>query len=355
MTPRLQRTLAIVSLIVAMLLALWIYLLWRPGEPQAEGGGPIPRLNHVIVIMMENHSLQTISANEAPYIHRLIATSGYDSTYFGVTHVSLPNYVAVLSGSTFGTYSDNPTQTFSGPTLATQLNRRHISWQAVMQSLPYPGYRGNWYPEPAGTNPVLMPKNALYAKKHDPFMLFGSIAASSSQSVVPLRTFRRELHTGQVPRFVWITPNLCADMHGQPQGSRNCPAGSTGALIRDGNNFLAHLVPAITHSSIFRGHSVIFITWDEAAMPANIINVAGWKQWLLAGPEAPRLLGVPIGGGSVPLIVVIPGAKAPPHIREWADHYSILKTIEAGFGLPYLGAAKSPSVPTLGTLLRPRK
>jgi hypothetical protein len=351
----LRRLLGLIGMVLAVLLILWIYLVWRPAEPNRAASVPVPSLNHVFIVVMENHSLDALSPQAAPYIHRIIQQDGYNSAYFGVTHVSLPNYAALIAGSTFHTHSDNPDQKFPAPTLVGELDARHITWQAVMQSLPYAGYRGNWYPERAGTNPVLMPKNALYAKKHNPFMLFPSIVRGGAHSVVPLDAFERELKAGRVPRFVWITPNLCADMHGQPRGSSACPSSNPQALVRDGNNFLAQLIPAITRSSAFRGHSVIFITWDESQMPNHLYSVAEWKQWLLAGPGAPRTLGVPIGGGSVPLIAIIPGGKEPPHIRVWADHYSLLKTIEAGFHLPYLGAAQSPDVPTLGALLSPRK
>lgn len=340
--------------LVVLLLTLYGYLLERPGHPDPGATGPVPHFNHVFLIVMENHSLNAMSTQEAPYIHHLIQVDGYDSAYFGVTHVSLPNYVALLSGSTHNTHSDNPNQRFYGPTLASQLTRHHLTWQAVMESLPYTGYTGNWFPEKPGTHSVLVPKNALYAKKHDPFMLFPSIVKHDARHVVPLRVLSQELHRGTVPRFVWITPNLCSDMHGQPTGSLACPSNRPQSLIRMGNQFLAQLVPQITHSSAFTGHSVIFITWDEADMPSHEWNVAAWKQWLMGGPGAPKMWGVPVGGGSVPLITIIPGRIQPPHTAIWADHYNLLKTIEAGFGLPYLGHAASPSASLLTPLLRAR-
>lgn len=332
---------------------LWLYLIWRPAQPSA-AAGPVPHLNHVFVIVMENHSLDALKPSEAPYIRHLIEKSGYDSSYYGVTHVSLPNYAALLGGQTFGTHSDNPNQIFGGPTLVSQLDHHHISWEAVMQSLPYAGYSGSWYPEKPGTNPVLMPKNALYAKKHNPFLLFRSMTALDKNRVVPMTVLNSELKAGRVPRFVWITPNLCDDMHGQPKGSDACPYGHPRQLVQDGNRFLAELVPQITHSPAFTGHSVIFITWDESQMPSSIYSLSQWKEWLMAGPGSPRDFGVPIGGGSVPIIAVIPGPTQPPHIAEWADHFSLLKTIEAGFGLPYLGQARNSSVKPLSALVHPR-
>ncbi|NMP21784.1 alkaline phosphatase family protein [Sulfobacillus harzensis] len=345
----------VIAVVVIVALAFYAFLFIRPGQTVPKETAPVPHFSHVFVIMMENHSLDAMSPKEAPYIHQLVARYGYDSNYYGVTHVSLPNYVALLSGSTHHTHSDNPDQTFSGPTLVSEMDQHHISWQAVMESLPAAGYTGNWYPEAPGTNPVLMPKNALYGKKHNPFMLFPSLAEPDKTQVVPLRTLNQELTRGQVPDFVWITPNLCNDMHGQPIGSAACPSNQPQKLVAMGDQFLSKMVPEIMHSPAWTGHSVIFITWDEAQMPTKTVNLATWKRWLSAGPGAPRILGIPVGGGSVPLIVIANGVSKPRHLNIWADHYNLLKTIESGFGLPYIGHAASAQVAPLTPFLIPSK
>ncbi len=345
---------AVIAALAVIVLALYGYLVIRPTHSASPAAQAVPQLNHVFVIVMENHSLDALSPHEAPYIHQLIARYGYDSQYYGVTHVSLPNYVALFSGSTHHTHSDNPDQRFTGPTLAAELNQRHVSWQGVMESLPRVGYTGNWYPEPAGTNPVSMPKNTLYAKKHDPFMLFPQVAAQDARHIVPLRTLQQELRAGTVPQFVWITPNLCNDMHGQPVGSKACPSNQPAHLVRLGDQFLAREVPLIMHSKAWQGHSVIFITWDESQMPSHIFSLSQWKNWLLAGPSAPRTFGIPVGGGLVPLIVIAKGVTHPPHLALWADHYNLLKTIEAGLGLPFIGHAASHRVVPLTPFLTNR-
>ena len=347
------RGLAIVAAALAAICGtLYAYLTIRPAPAVPTVSGRVPRFSHVFLIVMENHSISALSPGDSPYIHQLVDRYGYDSQYFGVTHVSLPNYLALLSGTTHGTHSDNPDQSFQGPTLAGQMNQRHISWQGVMQSLPWPGYRGNWYPEPRGTNPTAMPKNALYAKKHDPFMLFSAIARHSANHVVPLTTLTKELRQGTVPEFVWITPNLCDDMHGQPRGSQACPANDPTRLEKMGNHFLATIVPEIMHSPSWTQNSVIFITWDEAETPTGIFHLRAWKKWLMAGPQSPQILGVPVGGGSVPLIAITHGMTKPRHLALWADHYNLLKTIEAGFRLPYLGHARTSQVRLLTPLVQ---
>ncbi len=345
----------------ALVAVLVVAYLW-PGPFAAPGPlatpAAVPRFRHVFVIMMENHSPAALLAPSAPdpYIRHLITTEGYDSDYFGVTHPSLPNYVAALSGRTEGSHSDNPTQRFDIPNLAIQLDHAHIAWQAAMQSLPYPGYTGNWYPDPIPhAPPTTMPATALYAKKHDPFLLFPAVARADAGKIVPLATLGRELASGSVPPFVWITPNLCDDMHGQPNlRGATCPSANGSALIADGNAFLATWIPRIMGSAAWGPGSVIFVTWDEGSGPAGP-SPSSIHTYKAAGPAAPPILaGAPwlgvLGGGQAPLIVIAPRAR-PITVHLWADHYSLLKTIEASWHLPYLGHAASRRVPLLTPLL----
>lgn len=343
--------------LAAVVVVLAIYLVpgMVPPRTPIPPSAKIPPFRHVFVIMMENQSAQLLLNNpQATYIRHLAQTYGYDRNYYGVTHPSLPNYVALLSGLTHASHSDNPTQVFTQPTLVTQLDAHHLSWQGVMGGLPFAGYTGNWW-APAGSaqNPMAAPPTALYAKKHDPFMLFPAIVRRHADQVVPLTTLAHELASGHVPRFVWITPNLCQDMHGQPNTPQaSCPANHRNQLVRDGNQFLHQWVPMIQHSTAFRGNSVIFITWDEASDPSGLPTPGRFWQFRAAGPGAPPItpslawMG-PLGGGQVPLIVIAHQYRHRVVTSLWADHYSILKTIESAWHLGYLGHARNAQVPVL--------
>jgi len=333
-------------------LAVGLALVLRPAAHDRPARAAVPApFSHVFLIVMENKSAAALMRDpNAPYIRALAARYAYDSAYYGVTHPSLPNYVALIAGSTFGSHSDSPAQRFSGPTLAQQLDRARLSWQGVMQSLPYPGFEGAWAPGASEAPPT------LYAEKHDPFMLFPRLRGYDRRHIVPLSTLARELRTGAVPRFVFIVPNLCDDMHGQPPGpGARCPAGATALLVRDGNAFLQSLVPRILHSPAWRGNAVLFVVWDEGGGSPTLFPER-LRSYLAPGPAAPPLLAaVPMlgrfGGGNVPLIVVARNGPRHLKIALWADHYSILKTIEAAWHLPYLAAAKNPDVPLLTPLL----
>jgi hypothetical protein len=371
---RIGRKKALVALAIALLALLPALAILAP-QTAAFGPGrndnySIPRFDHVFYIMMENNGVGQILGNpNASYINQLITTYGYDPNYYGVTHDSLPNYVSAISGNNWYTYSDDPTQTFNHTSLVDQLVANHISWKAYMESMPYPGFTGYWYPdnEPPGASPSTTPPNALYALKHDPFLLFTDVLSNPqlADNVVPLTQLTTDLNSNNVPQFVWISPNVCNDMHGQPTGTGNtCPYTDPNALFQDGDNFIQTWVNAITNSRAWKGNSVIFITWDETAYPPTTTTSA----FIAPGPDAPiapasvfTANGVPapssgagvFGGGNVPLIVITTHMTGHDHgdgpnrgpitVNTWADHYSILRTIEQSWNLGYLGMASDSS------------
>jgi len=348
MRPRRGRRWVGAGVILLALLVMWRWAAGSAPRTTASPRRPLP-FSHVFVIVMENQNPSALlQSPEAPYIRRSVERYGYDRDYFGVTHPSLPNYVALIAGRTFGSHSDNSAQRFSGPTLAGQLDRRHIGWLAAMESLPAPGYLGAWYP--AGPSDSQIPAS-LYAEKHDPFMLFPALRAEAGRHVVPLRVFGADLRRGEVPPFVFIVPNLCNDMHGQLPGPGSvCPATDPARLIEDGNRFLARWVPAILHSSAWRGNAVLFIVWDESGWQG--VSPGPLLHYFQGGPASPPWLPpLPFlgtyGGGPAPLIILARLGPHPLQTTLWADHYSLLKTIEVSWGLRAIGRAASPDVPLL--------
>lgn len=347
MGKRCMRALGWVIVVAAM---IWGIYGFQPPHPKpVASGSSIPPFSHVFVIMMENRGPGLIGSPDAPYLTGLSRTWGYASNYFGVTHPSLPNYVALISGKTGGTHSDDPTQRFAMPTLVSQFERHHITFQAVMESLPHPGYQGNWYPPaPKKTLPITMPLHALYAKKHDPFLLVKD-GILAKNHVVPLTTLQNELQSGKVPQFVWISPNLCNDMHGQPnQAGATCPENGVQTLVRRGDRFARTWVTRIMHSSAWSGNAAIFIVWDESDLTAPVYIPSHLRRYLAAGPAAPALvpalpaLGA-LGGGKIPLIVIAREGPHPIRVNTWSDHYSLLRTLEESWHLPYLGHAAQVS------------
>ncbi len=341
-------------------------------------------LRHVFVIMMENTSygdLLNPANTNTSYIQDIASTYGLATDYSGVTHTSLPNYVAVSSGSTWGSNADDEAQAdegyFNHLSLFDQLSEAGVSWRGYMESMPSAGYTGNYgscsnpAPDPDCTSSST--GTALYVRKHNPFMQYPDIFDNPSvaSNVVPLTQLTHDLNAGRVADFNWITPNICNDMHG---GAPSCPYPDTPtdanqmALYQDGNNFLQTWVTAIMHSKAWTGNSAIFITWDEGGygddapygpldntgccdapvLPATPANPATGGGGDLAG-------GALYGGGHVPMIVIARGAA--PRLTDSVplNHYSLLQTIEQNWNLPFLGnASDTLQVQSLAPLLARR-
>jgi len=272
-----------------------------------------------------------------PFITNLAFTQGLATFYFGVTHPSLPNYLASVAGDFFGVQDDNdscfatpvtstPCHSFTARTIVDQLEARNISWEALMESAPSVGFLGSRFPV-AGT------AQKLYAQKHNPFVYFNNIATNPSRlaKIKPfdLTAFKAELsNPHQTPRYVYIVPNQCNDQHGTggtiPPGSADC---STNALtLAAGDKFLANVVPVITGSPSFTSRSALFIVWDEN-------DFSGQLSCCKPSPTG-------VGGGHIAGFVVTKHGK-PVKSAVPMDHYSLLATIEDGFDLPRLGNAKT--------------
>jgi phosphatidylinositol-3-phosphatase len=278
------------------------------GQPL--GLGPPARLpasssSRVAIIVMENKEAPlVIGSAAAPYETALARRYGLATRSYGVAHPSLPNYLALTSGSTHGVSSDCTDCEIAATNLVDQLETARISWGAYLE-----GYPGNCFTG-AGSGG--------YAKKHDPFVYYDDVARSPGRCrhLVGFAALTRDLRRGTLPRFVWITPSLCDDTH-------DCSVGV-------GDRFLADLVPALIHELGPDGFLVI--TWDEGTTGAGCC----------AGTAA---------GGRIATIVAGPGARRDARDARPVDHYGVLGTIEDALGLPRLGAAADPANGSLRSLL----
>ena len=254
----------------------------------------VPDFRHVYVIVMENKEYSSIvGSSAAPYLDSLIARYGLATNFYGETHPSEPNYIALTSGGLQGTNSDG-TYHLAAPNLFDQIEASGRTWHVYAQ-----GYPGNCYAGSIWSAGVDGPGAAgEYVRKHNPAITYTAISGSPTRcaNITGLAGF-----DPAAADFEFIVPNQINDMH----------SSSTAA----GDAFLKVFVPKITGSSAFAG-SVLFITWDEGFSSLH-------------------------GGGHIATIVATPGM--PPGSRDDAlsNHYSMLRTIELAWGLPFLGQAQS--------------
>ncbi|HEU0026318.1 MAG TPA: alkaline phosphatase family protein [Ktedonobacterales bacterium] len=277
------------------------------GEVPSRVAGPMPRYDHIFVIVMENSSYDDIiGSGDAPRINALANEYGQATNYWGVTHPSEPNYVAMIGGDSYGIKDDNSytVNALTEQNLATQLEAAGLTWKSYQQSLPYPGFTGETYPS----------GGALYASKHNPFMNFlGAWPASEQQAAlarnVPDTQLARDLASGAVPNFAFISPDLCHDMHGAP----SCDSD----LRRTGDTYVGDTVDEIMRSSVWQtGNTAIVITWDEtdAELSFGAPNIAA-------------------DGGHVPTVVITNHGPRGAHDALPYNHFALLLTIQDAFGL----------------------
>lgn len=279
-----------------------------------------PGLDHVFLIMEENNGFHDVIGNPAaPNLNYLAKTFGVETDYFGVSpDSSESNYVGLLGGSTFNVTSDDAywKNTVNAPSLISQLDRAGVSWKAYLQALPYPGYQGICYPEKCNGAPDSDP---LYVSKHDGIQNFTtSLNNADWTRQVPISYLAGDLASGDVPRFSYVVPDECHDMHGDPPyclDSGNIGDPQNQHLVAVGDAYLGQLVSEITHASFWaKGNNAIAITYD------NGDNSAGCCD---ANP----------GGGQIATIVIT--SHGPRGLKDDspANHYSLLSSIEHVLGL----------------------
>ncbi len=251
--------------------------------PAASAQPAVPAFQHVVVIVFENKEYASVLGNsQAPTFNRMARRYATLTRYYGVAHPSLPNYLALVSGSTHEIASDCTSCTVSGSNLADTLERAGKTWRLYAEGLPQPGFTG--------------PFAGRYAKKHDPFVYFRDVAGDPRrlQRVAPLTQLHSDLAAYRLPDFAFVVPDLCHSMH-------DCS-------VQTGDRWLRAQLPPLLRLT----DTVVFVVFDEGSTDAR-------------------------GGGHVPALAL--GTAVAPHTRFTAvtSHYGLLRTVEDAWGLERLG------------------
>jgi hypothetical protein len=128
------------ALLLAVAACVVAVAAFAKGKPTPVPAGHGRALDHVFVIMLENHSQSSVIGDaNAPYITGLAQQYAMAANYYGVTHPSEPNYVATISGSNWGLNADVPTYEYDHSNLVDQLEAKHLTWAAYMESMPSVG------------------------------------------------------------------------------------------------------------------------------------------------------------------------------------------------------------------------
>jgi len=315
MTPKhlrkLLHTLASTFLLVTSSGSLWA----------ADAAPSAHHIQTVFIILMENHNwtgdgnLDIKGNPAAPYINKtLVPLGSHAEQYFNPpnNHPSLPNYLWLEAGTNFGILDDGPPSQHplsSKLHLVTLLKDANITWKAYLENT-----TGKVCP---------LTDSGEYAVRHEPFAYFDDVSnhqnPQSKYCIAHLRPYTElatDLKSGTLPQYVWITPNLCDDMHDSCNG---------GDPIKQGDTWLAQNVPAILKSAAYKKGGALFIVWDEADN----------------------------GDGPIGMIALSPFAKGHGYSNQiHYTHGSMLRTIEEIFGVKPLlrDAAKEKDLSKMFTV-----
>ncbi|MDQ2908572.1 MAG: alkaline phosphatase family protein [Candidatus Eremiobacteraeota bacterium] len=248
--------------------------------PAAASAARVPRPAHTIVIVEENKTLAQIIGNgAAPFINALAKRGALFTDAHGVTHPSLPNYLALFAGVTNDNGDGCPATGMSpnAPSLASELLAAHFTFTGYAEALPAQGSSVC----AAGT----------YARKHAPWTMFSNIPAADSKAFSAFPSY------DALPTVAFVIPDVDDDMHD--------------GTIGQGDGWLqAHLASLVRWAD--KHDSLVVLTWDEGYDAANSIPT------ILFGP------------------MVRPGRYAEP-----INHYNVLRTLEDAYGLRPTGKAST--------------
>ncbi len=240
---------------------------------------------YVQLVIFENESYgDVIGSSQAPYITSLAKTWANMTDSHAITHPSEPNYLALFSGSTQGVTGDNCPVTFKTASLGSELIKGGLTFTGYAESMPRNGFEG------CQAHPDSLPSGYLYMRKHVPWPDFTKVPRRNSI------VYRRPLDEPP-SRFVWITPNMCNDMH-------DCSIGT-------GDKWASKNLPKL-------------IAWDAANDGILILTFD-------ENDGSP--------GNQIPTILA--GNVNPGQYGQNINHYNVLRTIEDIFGVKPLGNAGS--------------
>ena len=271
--------------VVAVLAAVFAAASFA-GSVSAAPAKSAPSFRHVIVVFFENKEYGSIiGSSSAPRFNRLAKRYALMTRFHGVTHPSLPNYIAFVSGSTQGIDSNCTRCSVDARSLADTIEESGRTWKTYAEGLPSPGFTGA--------------TSGRYAKKHNPFLYFDPVLASQErrERVVPYDRFKSDLAAGSLPDFSLVIPDMCNSMH-------DCS-------VRTGDQWLSRFIDPLLKGSLLQD-SVVFVTFDEGKSDVR-------------------------GGGHIATLAVGPTVRRGSKYTAVNDLYGLLRTIEDAWRLPRLG------------------
>ncbi len=362
------------SRVTAIVAGVALALLCGPAASARAPAGTGPSVTpapvgHVFVVVLENKDYDVTFGPDspAPYLSQTLVSEGQLLTqYHGIGHVSLDNYIAMISGQAPNPVTQSDCQNYTDfvpsvpvidpngqaigqgcvfpatvPNLADQLGAAGHTWRAYLDDMGTPCR----HPVLGSNDDTQSAKvGDQYAARHNPFIYFHSVIddqASCASHVVDLESLPADLSDASAtPDYAFIAPNLCHDGHDEP-----CVDGEPGGLA-SADTFLQEWIPQILASDAFTQDGLLVITFDEAEPGSPDAAAACCGE--IPGPNSPLPGIYGLGGGRVGAVLLSPFVTAGTVNDTPYNHYALLRTVEDIFGVDHLGFAAADGLAAFG-------
>ncbi|GAC1441186.1 MAG: alkaline phosphatase family protein [Mycobacteriales bacterium] len=309
----------------------------------------VAAFDHVVVLTEENEAAATTFAAGSPatYLKSLRSKGVFLPNYYGTGHASLDNYIAMVSGqppqpATMGdclglslwTCVQPQGAQAGGRNLADQLDSNHLTWRSYQDGTSTPCFHsryvaGDTSPDAYQGNSTTGAKN--YADRHNPFLYFPDVIGDAARCAAHQRPFTDlagDLRRDTLPAFSFITPDTCNDGHDNP-----CSGQKVGGLTTADAWLRTHGPALLTYLAKHNG--LLIVNFDEGGAPTSpqdaVANAAEYSCATCVSLGA---------GGRTGAILVSPRLPQGATVTTSYDHYSLLRTLEDGFGIAeHLGMA----------------
>ena len=259
----------------------------------------VPDFSHIVIVIFENKEYGSVVNNrDMPYFNLLASSFTLLNQHYATTHPSLPNYISLIGGDTFG-ITDNCEFTdchINAPSLPDLIEASGRTWKTYQDDMPEPCFEGN---------------TLRYVRKHNPFIFFDPIRLDKercNRSIVPLTQIDADIAANDLPNFIFITPDICYSAH-------DCELSLADSWLHENIDKLYPPLDATGEPYL------IIVTWDEGQGDHSCCGL----------PES--------AGGRIATILISPQVRSNFQDETPYSHYSILKTIAEAWHLPYLGHA----------------
>jgi acid phosphatase len=249
----------------------------KPSESAAAGSTAIRpglQVNHVFIVMEENHSYSDVIGNpQMPYLNSLAQTYSDAPAYYADTHPSIGNYFMLTTGQII-TNDDGYTQTVSVDNVVRELLAAGKTWKEYSEAIPSQGYYGG--------------DTGEYAERHNPLSYMSDVRndPAQQQNLVPFTQLATDIANHALPNYGFIVPDLLHDAH-------------DGTLAMADAWLQANIAPLLASPDFNTpGGGLLIITFDESEDSDTQFG-GGHVPWVAVGPDVN--MGYPPSGSLIPV------------------------------------------------------